>query len=318
VRSPPALVTGAAGFFGSAIVRSLARAGVQVIATDRVGVNEFRPRSGTPGGLVEYIERDLAEGIDDLVADGGGVIHAAALTAYDDTEPSVLDDLLRVNVEAFCSVLRAVRASPAPRLFFVSSTSVYDQSPEKHLAEEDATGQASVYGAAKLAAEILGRRYAAVTGIELCVVRPSALFGAGEAERPSRPRVSEFAQLVRAAAEGARVRVENATSRADWLSVDDAADAVALLWDAGDLGGRTFNLTSASPRPFTNVVEAVASVVSLELVEDDADVVVDGGPDRPAVISNARLRDAIDWEPSRTHADAARELLGARQRPSEG
>jgi nucleoside-diphosphate-sugar epimerase len=309
---PGALVTGAAGFLGLALVRALSRAGFPVLAVDRVGDDAFVPRPGTATELVRYRRHDVTAPLDEALLDGlSSVVHAAALTPLDEREADTADQLLQVNVGGLAPVLAALRRSRSTkRLLLVSSAGVYDQERSGTLGEDDATGGASLYGAAKLAAELLARRYAALHGIEYAAIRPTSLFGEGEAERPSRPRVTPFLQLVNAAAAGRAVRLLRPESRADWLCVDDAADAVVLLLGR-PLDGRVYNVSSARPRRFAEVARAVAGAVGLEL-DDAAATAVDGGPDRAAQISNDRLRAATGWAPSRSVEDVAAELLAAR------
>jgi nucleoside-diphosphate-sugar epimerase len=311
-----ALVTGAAGFLGLAVVRSLSRAGVSVVAVDRAPSPDVAWRDGTVLDRVRYERRDVSHApLDDLLRGTEGVVHAAALTPADEHVGDTADRLLEVNLGSLAPVLAALRRSrSARRLVLVSSAGVYDQDQDRTLGEDDATGGASLYGAAKLAAEIVGRRYAQLHGLGLCAVRPTSLFGGGEKERPSRPRVTPFLRLVESAAAGQPVRLERWGSRADWVSVDDAADAITTLLREGPLDGRSFNLSSARPRAFEEVAREVAGAVGLEL-DEGASTCVDGGPDRPAVISNERIREAIGWSPARSLAEAARELV-AERRPS--
>jgi UDP-glucose 4-epimerase len=309
----PALVTGAAGFFGLAIVKALTAAGVPVVATDRVEQDEFVPRPGTHMSLVRYVRRDVStEQLDDLVGQVNGVVHAAALTPEHEDAGDTADRLLAVNLGALLPVLAMIRASAScSRLLYISSSGVYDQADARTFDEGEATGGTSLYGAAKLAAEIIAFRYASLFELELCAVRPTSLFGGGELVRPSRPRVTSFARLVAAAVRAEPVRIERPDSRADWLCVDDAADAIALLWLSDRLTG-TFNLSSGRPRAFNEVADAVAEATGLHL-DDGATAIVDGGIDRPAVIPNDRLRASVGWEPRRTFADAASEMLEDRR-----
>jgi nucleoside-diphosphate-sugar epimerase len=312
----PVLVTGAAGFFGLAIVLALTAAGVPVVACDRVDANDFEPRPGTARELVEYRRCDISEDpLDQLLADVGGVVHAAALTPADERDRVTAAALLRVNAGGVARLLAAMEGARAcTRLVLVSSGAVYDQESPGSRDEDKATGGASLYGAAKLAGEIVARRSAALAGWDFCAVRPTSLYGAGEMVRPSRPRVSAFARLVDAARTGKPVRLERAESRADWLCVDDAADAVALLWSAPRLDGDAYNLSSGVPSRLADVADAVAAVGLV--VADDAPTVVDGGPDRAAAIPNDRLTAFIRWQPQRTFAEVARELLTVDPGPS--
>jgi nucleoside-diphosphate-sugar epimerase len=207
---------------------------------------------------------------------------------------------------------RPTSCAGGDRVLIVSSAGVYDQQVERTLTEEDADGGTSLYGAAKLAGELVARRYAQVVGLDFAAVRPSSLFGAGEVERPSRPRVTAFAQLVDAARRGEAVRIEHGESRADGLCVDDAADAVASLWSADRLGGRVFTLSSGRTRRLQEVADEVAAATGLRL-DPGADTVVDGGADRGAVLENRRIREALGWRPRRTIAHEARTLLEDRE-----
>ena len=296
----PALVTGAAGFFGLAIVRALTRANVPVIATDRAEEPAWRDGASP----VRYVRRDVTtDALDDLVAEAAGIVHAAALTPADETPAQTGDALLAVNLTPLPALLRAARGR---RLILVSSAGVFEQTAPRTLTEEDADGGSSLYGAAKLAAELVARRYAALYGLEYAAVRPTSLFGAGEVVRPSRTRVTGLAVLVGHALRGEPVRLEAPGSRADWLCVDDAADAIVALWNAPALEGLSYNLSSGVLRPLSHVAEAVTA--SCGLTVDAAGTVVRGGPDRAAVISNRRIREAMGWSPTRSLEDGARDL----------
>ena len=299
-----ALVTGAAGFFGLAIVRALAAAG-DVVATDMAPASAFAPRDAD----AEYVQLDLRiESPRALAADVDVVVHAAAITPAAE-EGAVLDDVLAVNLTPLGEILAAARESArCTRFLFVSSAGVYDQTAGGVLREGDATGRSSLYGAAKLAAELVVDRYATLAGLEWCAVRPTSLFGPGERERASRPRVTSFSRLVAAARRGEPVRIEAPEARTDWLHVDDAAAAVAALCTGGTLPGRVFSLSSGAPRPFREVVEVVVSEAGL-VVDDDAALTVSGGADRTAQIPNDSLRETTGWEPRRSLADGVRDVL---------
>ena len=303
-----ALVTGAAGFFGQAIVRALGLAGVSVVATDRLPREAYAPRPGTPLERVTYERRDLThEGVADLVAVVDGVVHAAALTLPDE-RGAAADDLLATNLAPLPGLLSAIRLAPTcQRLILVSSAGVYDQSVEGTLAENAADGGTGLYGAAKLAAELIAARYCNLHGIEHAAVRPTSLFGPGEVERASRPRVTPLAHLVRHAIRDEPVRLERAAARCDWLAVDDAADAIVTLWQATHLEGGPFNLSSGQPRTFAAVAEAVGRVAGLRLAAEAT--AVDGGADRPACIDNGAIRAAIGWQPRRSLDEAIGDLV---------
>lgn len=313
-KRPCLLVTGAAGFFGLAIVRALVAAGHDVVAVDRAAAADHHPRY-EPGATVRYECRDLErESIGDLLGHVDTVVHAAALTPGAETGEK-LDELLSVNLAPLPALLRALRTSTRTRgLVFVSSAAVYEASRDAVLTERDASGGASLYAAAKLAAELTLARYATLANLQFAIVRPTSLFGPGEAPRLSRPRISAFAALVEAARAGSAVRIENGLARTDWLHVDDAAEAVAALVGAPRLPDASFSLSSGTPCALIGLAQSLVQAVGLTL-DDDAELVVSAAGDRPARIVNDRLVAATGWRPRRTFEDAARELL-AEEAPS--
>lgn len=305
------LVTGAAGFFGSGLVRAFALDGAVVTATDRAPAQTYRPRADVPPGQVAYVARELSrERLDDLVAEVDLVVHAAAITPASE-EGTIGDALLEANLAPIAGLLRAIRTNGrCRRLVYVSSAGVFDQGRDQVLREDDATGGTSLYGAAKLAAELVIHRYGALNGIETASVRPTSLFGAGEAPRASRPRTTALARLVEHARRGEAVAVHDPGARADWLSVDDAAAAVVALATSAQLGNQAYNLSSGGPRPFADVVAAVSAVTGLQQ-DEESEHVVAPGPDRAAVISNELLVGATGWQPRRTLEDGVRDLLAS-------
>jgi nucleoside-diphosphate-sugar epimerase len=302
------LVTGAAGFLGRAIVRAFTREGISVLATDTAEAG-FDTRPGTRSELVAYDRRDLEqESLEDLVSQVSGVVYAAALTPRDETADGVAERLLAVNLKAFIDLIISIRGADAcRRVLFVSSSSIYDQTMATTLCEDDVSPTGGVYGAAKLAAETVGRRYLEVIGREFCAVRPTTLIGPGERWRPSRPHVSTFAQLMAAARAGQPVHLESGHAREDVLSVDDAADAVTALWRQPVWDGSSFSVSAGALCSLADLAEAVAGEVGLSVTTSGT--VIDGGSDLPALVSHRRLTEATGWTPRRTLGLIVRECV---------
>jgi nucleoside-diphosphate-sugar epimerase len=308
--SPPAMaesqhglrvvITGAGGFFGLALTRAFAGAGHTVLATDAAPLADFLPRPATPLERVHYLTADVTDrdSLHDLLgSDIDAVVHAAALTPTDRQQHETPERIVDVNLGGTVNLLSFARQTPRCRRFvYVSSTAVFDQSKAAILREEDAMGGNSLYGAAKLAGEYLVQRYGQMFDLVTAVVRPASLYGPGEQPRPSRPNTSAVYQLVEAALRVERVRIKGRDARCDWLYVDDAADAVCRLITSDAMAGQVLNLSSGRACPFGEVVDAIAATLPLR-IDDRADQVIDGSPDRPATIANHCIRAALGWEP---------------------
>jgi nucleoside-diphosphate-sugar epimerase len=179
------------------------------------------------------------------------------------------------------------------------------------LTEDDADGGFSLYGSAKLAAEIMLWRYGELYDIDVGAVRPTSMYGPAEEMRPTRPFVTPVKLLMDAALGGRSIQVQGADARCDWVYVDDVAEAAHRFWASG-MDGRVFSLSSGQPVPFRRVVEAAQAALSLKL-DDAAQEVVDGAPDRPTVISNAAARQELAFEPRSLEEGLERYLREARQ-----
>jgi nucleoside-diphosphate-sugar epimerase len=166
---PLAVVTGAAGFFGRAINRELARRGFRVRG---IGRSE---RPDDPH-VHEWVRADLAEEIPaDALAGAAVVVHAAAETA------GGFDAHARNTVGATRQVLRAMARAHVHRLVYVSTISVLrpPRSPWERQAEgTPLPARADTFGPytwGKCAAEELVAAAGPEHNVQVRIIRPAAL-----------------------------------------------------------------------------------------------------------------------------------------------
>ena len=145
-----ALVTGGAGFIGSAIARRLLDEDASVRVLDNFISSDPR---GVPKGA-ELIEGDLRDAADvERACSGVDVIfHQAALRSV----PRSLEEPVLVhecNVSGTLNLIRAAQMAGVDRLVYASSSSVYGGIEEGRSHEDDPVRPRSPYAASKLAAE---------------------------------------------------------------------------------------------------------------------------------------------------------------------
>jgi nucleoside-diphosphate-sugar epimerase len=291
------LITGAGGFFGKALVRAFAQGGDEVVAADTGPAAEFTSRPGS-GDEVAYVQIDVADPASltqERIGTVDAIVSAAALTPSLEEMTAEPDKLVSVNLVGTLNLLEVARRQKCSKFLFVSSAGVYDQFTETTLREPDADGGFSLYGSAKLAAEIMLWRYGRMYDMDVGAIRPTSMYGPEEQFRPTRPFVTAVKQLVDAALAGTPVRILGETDRCDWIYVDDVAETAQRFF-AGGMGERVFNLSSDAPARFETVVSAAQTAAGL-VVDPDAETVVDGSPDRPTVISNERARSELGHAP---------------------
>jgi dihydroflavonol-4-reductase len=166
-------VTGANGFVGSNLTKSLIDRGVDVRAIVRT--NRRLPKEiQVDTSRLKYFDIGL-ESIDDLAKSFEGVdtiIHVAGCTAS-----RKYREYLQGNMRGTRHVLEAARrlANP-PRVILISSLAAAGPSSRKQpVKPEGKTHPVSLYGRSKVAAERMAYRYAA--DLPLTIIRPSIVFG---------------------------------------------------------------------------------------------------------------------------------------------
>ncbi len=223
---PLALVTGATGMVGAAIVRALLgrRCRVRVLARD-----PERARS-LWGSAVEVLAGDLrapaslvraCQGVSDLY-------HAAALVG-DGPETA----LRETNVEGTRHLLRAARASGVARIAFTSSVSVYGDGLRPGVAEDAPLAPQSAYGLSKVEAEEAVREIAR-DGVHAVILRPCIVYGPGD--RYFTP------QLLSAVRFPVLPLPDGGGHLVDLVHADDVAAAHILALERG-VSGQAYNVT---------------------------------------------------------------------------
>ena len=143
------LLTGGAGYVGSACLRWLLRHGHEVVAYDNLSEGN---RAAVPGGRLvvgDILDTDALTGA--LRNHGAeALMHFAALAIVPDsvTDPGTY---WKVNAEGTRSVLEAVRAAGVKKILFSSTCATYDFTSPMPLTEDSLQRPGCPYGTSKLA-----------------------------------------------------------------------------------------------------------------------------------------------------------------------
>lgn len=217
------LVTGADGFIGRTLCPFLRRTGYAVAAAVRHGdINSETDHSNdlslAPQNVVTVGEIGSETDWRPALEDVNVVIHLAARThVLRETAPDPLTEFRRVNVLATENLANTAVESGVGRMVFVSSIHVHgSHSGNRPLEESDQPRPHTPYAQSKWEAEQLLRRVAAESGLEVVIVRPPLVYGAGVK--------GNFLRLLNWVSGGLPLPLSGVRNRRSFVYVDNLAD----------------------------------------------------------------------------------------------
>jgi UDP-glucose 4-epimerase len=257
-RDRTVLVTGAAGFIGSALCRRLMSSGYRVVGYD--DLSRGRREYLAPGVvLVEGDIRDRARLHETLsTTKPESVFHLAAMHFIPDCLARP-DETLDVNVGGTRRVLEACRSCSVRQVVFASTAAVY--APTEDACREDTTslGPVEVYGQSKLAAEELMRAFHEDTGTPTTILRLFNAVGRCETNPHVIPHIFESLQR------SAVVALGNIAPRRDYIDTRDMADAMLAVLEAPG-GLQVFNVGTGVAHSVGAIVESLGRILGRPIV----------------------------------------------------
>lgn len=223
------LITGAAGFIGSAVARAALAEGYQV----RLLVRASSPRANLDGLDAEIVQADMRDqaAVERALAGVSCLLHVAADYRLWARDP---DEIVRNNLEGTGAVMRAALAAGVERVVYTSSVATLRVGPETVAATEDqpaAPHEAiGAYKRSKILAERLVERMVADEGLPAVIVNPSTPVGARDLRPTPTGRI-----IVEAASGRMPAFVETGLNV---VGVDDVAQGHLLALARGQIGQR--------------------------------------------------------------------------------
>ena len=258
------LITGAAGFLGSALANHLAREGHQVRALDDLSTGD--PQALSPD--VHFTRGDVNDRpkLWTLLQEVDCVYHLAARV-------SVPESLLypreynAVNVGGTVSLMEAMRDVGIRRVVLASSGAIYGEQDQQPLGEDCIPQPRSPYAVSKLAAEYYVRTIGSLWGIETVTLRIFNAYGPGQHLPASHPPVVPYF-LRQAVRNGTLVINADGTQTRDYVYVDDVVAAMVAASTAQGINGLVLNIGSGTETSLRTL-----SRLAIDLAGSQANVV---------------------------------------------
>jgi UDP-glucose 4-epimerase len=251
------LVTGAAGFLGSALANRLAREGHQVRGLDDLS-------AGDPQRLEADVLFTRGDVVDrpklwSLLQDVDCVYHLAARVSVPE---SVLypREYNAVNVGGTVSVMEAMRDVGVKRVVLISSGAVYGDQPEQPMREDAVPNPRSPYAVSKLAAEFYVRTIGSLWGIETVALRVFNAYGPGQPIPAAHPPV--VPHFLRQAVRGGTLVIHGRGDQTrDFVYLDDVVEAMVAVATVPTIDRRVINVGSGIPTTIRALAQQVLEVV---------------------------------------------------------
>ena len=265
------LVSGAAGFIGSALVEALLELDQVVVGIDNLSTGSMprldavRDRLGAVAwSRFRFEEMDIRDA-DACHAPCEGVafvLHQAAMTSVEQSlkDPKAAHEN---NVDGFLNLARAAQAGGVERVVYASSASVYGQGSEFALAESDRATPISPYGATKSLNEAHAAQLGAEKGPDFVGLRYFNVVGPGQ--DPTGAYAAVVARWTHALLEGRPVEIygDGETTR-DFCSLSDVVHANLLASKTREAAGEVFNIGSGQPTRLIDLYRILVKLVSAQ------------------------------------------------------
>jgi len=222
------LVTGANGFVGKALCAELLRRGYVIRTAGRsanIGVaHEGHVIIGVIDGATDWSEALFNVDV---------VIHLAArvhVMAERSADP--LAEFRKVNLHGTENLARQAAYAGVKRLVYVSSIKVNGEQTILPFTELDVPNPLDPYGVSKCEAEQVLHRIAEETGLDVAIVRPPLVYGAGVK--------GNFAQMIKALVKGVPLPFASVQNLRSLVYVENLVDALILCATHPAAAGQTY------------------------------------------------------------------------------
>jgi dTDP-glucose 4,6-dehydratase len=292
------IVTGGAGFIGSAFIRLLLGGGSshRVVNLDKLtyagNLENLTPVSGNPG--YSFVKGDICEAdvVNQLVQEHkpDAIVHFAAESHVD---RSILSPapVFETNLRGTFTLLEAVRQNKVPRYVHVSTDEVYGSLDEPLEADENFPLQpSSPYSASKAGSDLLALSYFTTFKSPALVTRASNNYGPYHFPEKLIPLMISNAledKPLPIYGDGMQVR--------DWLYVDDHCRAILSVLEKGR-EGEIYNIGGSRALPNRDVVKMILQATGkpeslMTTVKDRP------GHDRRYALRSDKIQRETGWTP---------------------
>ena len=284
------LVTGGAGFIGSAIIKLYQELGHEIFVIDNLS---FGNRDFIDIDDAHFFQEDILDGpkITSIITDikPDSIVHLAAIhfIPYCNKHPY---ESSNININGTINILNAAKAAKVKQILFASTAAVYPIYDEA-VSETNTTGPMDIYGLSKLTGEHLCNEFHLDSGITTIICRFFNAFGPNETNPHLIPEIQDQVN------DGKRtINLGNLTPKRDFIHTSDMALAVNTLQEKVKEGIHVFNLGRGIEYSVTDIVDAFERELG-EKITIEVDQARVRKTERMHLLADVSKLKSLGWEP---------------------
>jgi nucleoside-diphosphate-sugar epimerase len=237
------LVTGANGFIGQALCRTLMSSGI--------AVNRCVRRGSISGDAFIVGDIDGSTDWHKSLTGCDAVVHLAGRAhQLDDRALDPLEEFRRVNVRGSLTLFSQAAAQGIKRFVYLSSIGVNGNQTVEPFTEADVPRPCEPYAISKLEAEVGLRELADETGVELVIIRPPLVYG------PDAP--GNFGRLVRWLRKGIPLPLGAIHNRRSLVALGNLTDFIAVCLKNPAAANQIFLISDGEDISTTDLLKRIA------------------------------------------------------------
>jgi dTDP-glucose 4,6-dehydratase len=310
------LVTGGAGFIGSAVVRLAISRGHTIVNLDSFTyaacLNNVDTVSDNPNYVLEHKDIRNRNDLDVIFSKHrpDAVMHLAA-ESHVDRSIDGPSDFIETNVTGTFNLLEAARSywqtigkPKSFRFHHISTDEVFGSlpsDPSVRFTEETPYDPRSPYSASKASSDHLVRAWHETYGLPVVLTNCSNNYGPYHFPEKLVPVI-----ILRALAEKSLPIYGDGSNIRDWLYVEDHADALLLVLARGEIG-RSYNIGGENELTNLELVNTICKILNRLIprsIGSYAELITfvkdRPGHDQRYAIDPSRIKNELGWQPSVT------------------
>lgn len=300
------LVTGAAGFIGSAVAKSLLNSGNNVVTIDNLSTGI---ENNIPNGCIFIKGNDydinVIKQLEEYKFDS--IIHIAGQSSGEVSFESPIYDL-QTNTQSTLMLLDFAKRSGCKEFIFASSMSVYGDQSNPMVTEDTLAIPKSFYAVGKLASENYMRIYSNMYGIKCTALRFFNVYGVGQnMDNLKQGMASIYLAL---ALKKHHITIKGSKERfRDFVYIDDVVEAVIKSINRSNGNGfEVYNVSNCRKIYVKDIINHIEGNLPFTVTHE----YIEGTPgDQMGVYGvNDKIKKDLFWKPMVSFEEGMLKMIG--------